>query len=75
MKRAMLENSSMSRLAPPTSAPSTFGSRMKEAMFAAFTAVCVGLLRIFLRRGFVTPESAGRVLDLPVLAVAPLKAS
>lgn len=44
-------------------------------LFAAFTAVCVGLLRIFLRRGFVTPESAGRVLDLPVLAVAPLKAS
>lgn len=42
-------------------------------LFAAFTALCVGLLRIFTRRGFVTPASAGRTLDLPVLAVAPLK--
>jgi uncharacterized protein involved in exopolysaccharide biosynthesis len=44
-------------------------------VFAAFTAACAGLLRVFLRRGFVTPEAAGRVLDLPVLAIAPLKAS
>lgn len=44
-------------------------------LFAAFTALCAGLLRVFLRRGFVTPEAAGRVLDLPVLATAPLKAS
>lgn len=45
------------------------------AVFAAFTAVCAGLMRVYLRRGFVTPEAAGRVLDLPVLATAPLKAS
>jgi uncharacterized protein involved in exopolysaccharide biosynthesis len=43
-------------------------------LFAAFTAACAGFLRVFLRRGFVTPEAAGRVLDLPVLATAPLKA-
>jgi uncharacterized protein involved in exopolysaccharide biosynthesis len=46
-----------------------------SALFAAFTALCAGFLRVFLRRGFVTPEAAGRVLDLPVLATAPLKAS
>jgi uncharacterized protein involved in exopolysaccharide biosynthesis len=45
------------------------------AVFAAFTAACAGLMRVVLRRGFVTPEAAGRVLDLPVLASAPLKAS
>lgn len=45
------------------------------AIFAAFTAVCAGLMRVVLRRGFVTPEAAGRVLDLPVLATAPLKVS
>ncbi len=44
-------------------------------LFAAFTALCVGLLRIFSRRAFVTPASAGRTLELPVLAVAPAKAA
>lgn len=44
-------------------------------VFAAFAAVSAGLIRVFLRRGFVTPESAGRALDLPVLATAPLKLS
>ncbi|WP_395650337.1 GumC family protein [Brevundimonas sp.] len=43
-------------------------------LFAGFTALCVGLLRVFSRRGFITPASAGRTLDLPVLAVAPMKA-
>ena len=43
-------------------------------LFAAFTALCVGLLRIFTRRGFVTAGSAGRTLEMPVLAVAPAKA-
>jgi len=43
-------------------------------LFAAFTALCVGLLRVFTRRGYVTPASAGRTLDMPVLAVAPMKA-
>lgn len=41
--------------------------------FAALTALAVGLLRIFLRRGFVMPSTASRTLQLPVLAVAPLK--
>lgn len=43
-------------------------------LFAAFTALCVGLLRVFSRRGYVTPASTGRTLDMPVLAVAPMKA-
>jgi len=43
--------------------------------FAAFTALCVGLLKVFLRRGFPTAGSAGRTLGLPVLAAAPLKTS
>ena len=42
-------------------------------LFAAFTAVCVSLLRAFLTRGFPTAAAAERTLDLPVLATAPLK--
>jgi uncharacterized protein involved in exopolysaccharide biosynthesis len=42
-------------------------------LFAGFTALCVGLLRIFTRRGFSTAGSAGRTLEMPVLAVAPVK--
>lgn len=42
-------------------------------LFAGFTALCIGLLRVFTRRGFVTPASAGRTLQMPVLAVAPMK--
>lgn len=42
-------------------------------LFAGFTALCVGLLRIFTRKGFTTPASTGRTLELPVLAVAPVK--
>jgi len=43
-------------------------------LFAGFTALCIGLLRVFTRRGYVTPASTGRTLDMPVLAVAPMKA-
>ena len=43
-------------------------------LFAAFTALCVGLLRVFTRKGFTTPASVSRTLDMPVLAVAPVKA-
>jgi uncharacterized protein involved in exopolysaccharide biosynthesis len=59
--------------------PPTKGDSLKKPvlalgfLFAAFTALCAGLARILLRRGFVTPESTARTLDLPVLAVAPLK--
>lgn len=42
-------------------------------LFAGFTALCAALLRILLRRGWVTPDAAARGLDLPVLAAAPLK--
>ncbi len=58
----------------------TRGSSMKlpllglVILFAGFTALCVGLLRIFTRRGFATPGIAGRTLEMPVLAVAPVKA-
>jgi uncharacterized protein involved in exopolysaccharide biosynthesis len=42
-------------------------------LFAAFTAACVGLGRLFMRRGFPTAASASRTLDLPVLASARYK--
>ena len=42
-------------------------------LFAGFTALCIGLLRVFTRRGFTTPASVSRTLDMPVLAVAPAK--
>ncbi|HEX5378944.1 MAG TPA: Wzz/FepE/Etk N-terminal domain-containing protein [Phenylobacterium sp.] len=43
-------------------------------LFAAFTALCVGLVRMFLRPGLATPSSAERTFDLPVLGAAPFKA-
>ena len=46
---------------------------MLAAVFAAFTALCVGLARLFTRRGFPTAASASRTLDLPVLASAGYK--
>ena len=42
-------------------------------LFAAFTAACVGLGRLFMRKGFPTAASASRTLDLPVLASARYK--
>jgi uncharacterized protein involved in exopolysaccharide biosynthesis len=42
-------------------------------LFAAFTALCVGLLRVFLRPGFASAEVAERTLDIPVLATATMK--
>lgn len=59
--------------------PPTQGSSLKKPvavlalMFAAFTALMAGLLHIFLRPGVSTPLSAGRTLDLPVLATARVK--
>ncbi|MDR3512800.1 MAG: GumC family protein [Caulobacteraceae bacterium] len=43
-------------------------------LLAGFTALCVGLLRIFLRTGFPTAGSASRTLELPVLATVGMKA-
>lgn len=63
------------RAAPPTRGKSLKAPLLGAVfLFAAFTALCIGLLRIFTRRGFATPASAGRTLEMPVLAVAPMKA-
>ncbi len=42
-------------------------------LLAAFTALCVGLVRAFLRPGLPSAEAASRTLDLPILATAPAK--
>ena len=41
--------------------------------FAFFSALCAGLLRMYLRPGMPTPATAGRTLDLPVLGAAAYK--
>lgn len=43
-------------------------------LFAGMTALMLGLVKVFLRRGFPTASSAARTLELPVLATAPVKA-
>jgi uncharacterized protein involved in exopolysaccharide biosynthesis len=74
---AAKSNDSIRIIERPT--PPTEGKSLKKPvaalafLFAAFTALCVGLLRLFLRPGFATAASASRTLDLPVLAAAPLK--
>ncbi|ESQ74412.1 Wzz/FepE/Etk N-terminal domain-containing protein [Asticcacaulis sp. AC402] len=42
-------------------------------LFAGFTALCVGGLRVVTRKGFVNADMASRALDLPVLATAGVK--
>ena len=42
-------------------------------LFAGLTALMIGLIRVFLRRGFPTASSAARTLELPVLATAGVK--
>lgn len=62
------------RAIPPTEGKSLRKPVLVLALaFAGFTALCVGLLRMFLRPGLPTPATAGRTLDLPVLGAAPLK--
>jgi uncharacterized protein involved in exopolysaccharide biosynthesis len=59
--------------------PPSRGKSMKALLliavflFAGFTALCVGLFRVFMRKGFAMPSTASRTLQLPVLAVAPMK--
>ena len=59
--------------------PPTQGKSLKRpvlilaVLLGAFTAVCVGLLRLYMRPGIPTSSSAGRTLDLPVLAIAGVK--
>ena len=40
-------------------------------LFGGFTALCIGLVLVFTRRGFATPASFERTLGIPVLAVVP----
>jgi uncharacterized protein involved in exopolysaccharide biosynthesis len=60
--------------------PPAKGTSLRKAvlalafLFAGFSALCAGLVRMFLRPGMPTPASAARTLDLPVLGAAPLKA-
>jgi uncharacterized protein involved in exopolysaccharide biosynthesis len=62
------------RATPPTEGKSLRKPVLALALaFAAFTSLCVGLLRMFMRPGLPTPATAGRTLDLPVLGAAPLK--
>ena len=64
----------VSRAVPPVK-----GSSLRKPaaillfLFAAFTALCVGLVRMFLRPGLQTPASAQRTLGVPVLATAGVK--
>jgi len=42
-------------------------------LFGGFTALCAGLLRVFLRKGFLSADMASKTLELPVLAQARAK--
>ena len=59
--------------------PAVLGKSLKHpvmvlaVLLAGFTALCAGLVRVFLRPGLPTAASAGRTLDLPVLATAGVK--
>ncbi|WP_374570862.1 GumC family protein [Phenylobacterium sp.] len=59
--------------------PPTRGKSLKKPvavlalLFAGFTALCAGLVRMYLRPGLPTPRTAARTLQLPVLASARLK--
>ena len=66
------------RIVEGATAPSEGKSLRKPVLalslaFALFSALCAGLLRMFLRPGMPTPASAGRTLDLPVLGAAAYK--
>ena len=59
--------------------PTTKGKSLRKPvvilafLFGLFSALCAGLLRMFLRPGLPTRASAQRTLDLPVLGTAPVK--
>jgi uncharacterized protein involved in exopolysaccharide biosynthesis len=72
------ESSDNIRIVQRAVAPSTGKSLKKPIlmlaiMFAGFTALCAGLVRMFLRPGLQTPASASRTLGMPVLATAGVK--
>lgn len=60
--------------------PATRGKSLRKVVFAGaflfglFSALCAGLIRVFLRPGLPTPASAARTLDLPILGMASFKA-
>lgn len=77
-RRMSTESSDNIRIVQRAVAPSQGKSLKKPIlaltiMFAAFTALCAGLVRMFLRPGLQTPASASRTLGLPVLATAGVK--
>jgi uncharacterized protein involved in exopolysaccharide biosynthesis len=77
-RRMSSESSDNIRIVQRAVAPSQGKSLKKPIlaltiMFAAFTAACAGLVRMFLRPGLQTPASAARTLGLPVLASAGVK--
>ncbi len=59
--------------------PATQGTSLKKPvmilaiLFAAFAALCAGLLSAFLSKGYPTPQTIERTLHMPVLATAPLQ--
>jgi len=62
------------RAVPPTTGKSLKMPVLVLALaFALFSALCIGLLRVFMRPGLPTPASAARTLDLPVLGAAAFK--
>jgi uncharacterized protein involved in exopolysaccharide biosynthesis len=72
------EGSDNIRIVQRAVAPSTGKSLkapvlMLAVVFALFTALCAGLIRVFLRPGLQTPASASRTLNMPVLATAGYK--
>lgn len=62
------------RAVPPTKGESLRKPVVALAfLFGLFSALCAGLIRVFLRPGLPTPASASRTLDLPVLGAAAWK--
>lgn len=57
--------------------PPTTGTSLKKPviflsiLFGAFAALCAGLLRAFLTKGYPTPEAVEREIELPVLITTP----
>jgi len=64
----------VARAIPPTKGKSLKKPvAMLALLFAGFSALCAGLVRMYLRPGLPTPRTAARTLDLPVLGAARLK--
>jgi uncharacterized protein involved in exopolysaccharide biosynthesis len=66
------------RIISPAIPPSESKSLKKPVailafLFAGFTALCAGLLRSLLQRGFYNVDMVARTLDLPILAQARFK--